>query len=73
MSHKSKINESLPNTISPSEYNIIVGKYMSSFLADKQTWIDNYGLGKANYVMYKTAVKKAKEESETGNVEDSPK
>ena len=38
---------------------------MCSFLADKKTWIKNYGLEKANYVMYKTAVKKAKEESES--------
>ena len=73
MSHKSKINESLPNTLSSSEYNIIVNKYMKSFLADKQTWIDNYGLEKANYVMYKTAVKKAKEESESEKVEESSK
>ena len=61
---------SLPNNISPSEYNIIVGKYMSSFLADKKTWIENYGLEKANYVMYKTTVKKAKEESESKNIEE---
>jgi|TARA_R110000803_G_scaffold46082_4_gene96793 hypothetical protein len=70
MSYKSKINESLPNTLSSAEYTTIVNKYMSSFLADKQTWIDNYGLEKANYVMYKTAVKKAKEESESKNIEE---
>ena len=70
MSYKRKIKESLPNTISPAEYITIVNKYMSSFLADKQTWIDNYGLEKANYVMYKTAVKKAKEESESKNIEE---
>ena len=65
--YASEMNESLPNTISSKEYNTIVDKYMKSFLKDKKTWIDNYGLEKANYVMYKTAVKKAKEESEPKN------
>ena len=64
MSNKKNITESLPNTLSPTEYNSIVDKYMKIFLEDKKKWIDNYGLEKANYVMYKTAVKKAKEESE---------
>ena len=61
----SKINESLPNTLSSQEYNTIVNKYMKKFLEDKKTWIDKYGLEKANFVMYKTAVKKAKEEFES--------
>jgi len=65
--YASEMNESLPNTISSKEYNTIVDKYMKSFLKDKKTWINNYGLEKANYVMYKTAVKKAKEESEPKN------
>lgn len=37
---------------------------MAAFIKDKQTWIDKYGLEQANFVMYKTAVKKAKEEME---------
>ena len=59
------LNESLPNTLSSQEYNTIVNKYMKKFLEDKKTWIDQYGLERANFVMYKTAVKKAKEEFET--------
>jgi hypothetical protein len=59
------LNESLPNTLSSQEYNTIVNKYMKKFLKDKKTWIDQYGLERANFVMYKTAVKKAKEEFET--------
>jgi hypothetical protein len=59
------LNESLPNTLSSQEYNTIVNKYMKKFLEDKKTWIDKYGLERANFVMYKTAVKKAKEEFET--------
>lgn len=59
------LNESLPNTLSSQEYNTIVNKYMKKFLEDKKTWIDKYGLEKANFVMYKTAVKKAKEEFES--------
>jgi hypothetical protein len=37
---------------------------MAAFIKDKQTWIDKYGLEQANFVMYKTAVKKAKEKKE---------
>tara|TARA_R110000803_G_scaffold145465_1_gene211265 strand:+ start:637 stop:837 length:201 start_codon:yes stop_codon:yes gene_type:complete len=59
------LNESLPNTLSSQEYNTTVNKYMKKFLEDKKTWIDQYGLERANFVMYKTAVKKAKEEFET--------
>tara|TARA_R110000751_G_scaffold238852_4_gene339606 strand:- start:699 stop:899 length:201 start_codon:yes stop_codon:yes gene_type:complete len=59
------LNESLPNTLSAQEYNTTVNKYMKKFLEDKKTWIDQYGLERANFVMYKTAVKKAKEEFET--------
>ena len=61
---KSKLNESLPNVLTPKELNITVKKYMDTFLKDKKKWIDKYGLGQANYVMFKTAVKKAKEELE---------
>lgn len=63
------LKESLPNTLSPSEYNIIVNKYMKTFLEDKKKWVEQYGLKQANYVMYKTAVKKAKEEIESQNIE----
>jgi len=63
--YASEMNESFPNTISPSEYSIAVNKYMKEFLRDKRNWIDQYGLEKANFIMYKTAVKKAKEELES--------
>jgi len=32
--YTSELNESLPNTLSPEEYSIIVNKYMKSFLED---------------------------------------
>ena len=38
---------------------------MKEFLRDRRNWIDQYGLEKANFIMYKTAVKKAKEELES--------
>lgn len=63
------LNESLPNLLSPEEYTIIVNKYMKKFLEDKKTWIEQYGLSQANFVMYKTAVKKAKEEIESQNID----
>ena len=59
--YTSELNESLPNTISPEEQTKIK-EFMKAFMEDKQTWIDKYGLEQANFVMYKTAVKKAKEE-----------
>ena len=59
----SELNENLPNTISPEE-QAKIKEYMTAFIKDKQTWIDKYGLEQANFVMYKTAVKKAKEEME---------
>ena len=37
--YASEMNESLPNTISPSEYSIAVNKYMKEFLRDKRNWI----------------------------------
>ena len=61
--YASELNESLPNTISPEE-QAKIKEFMSAFMDDKQTWIDKYGLEQANFVMYKTAVKKAKEEME---------
>jgi len=61
--YASELNESLPNTISPEEQTKIK-EFMKAFMEDKQTWIDKYGLEQANFVMYKTAVKKAKEEME---------
>jgi hypothetical protein len=61
--YTSELNESLPNTISPEEQTKIK-EFMKAFMEDKQTWIDKYGLEQANFVMYKTAVKKAKEEME---------
>jgi len=71
MSSKNKnLTESLPNVISSKEYNVIVDKYMKKFLEDKKTWIDKYGLKKANFVMYKTAVKKAKEENNSTSQND---
>jgi hypothetical protein len=57
--YTSELNESLPNTISPKEQDKIE-EFMAAFIKDKQTWIDEYGLEQANFVMYKTAVKKAK-------------
>lgn len=62
--YASEVDESLSRAMSPEEHNIAVQKYMNTFLKDRQTWIDKYGLKKANFVMYKTAVKKAKEEFE---------
>jgi hypothetical protein len=59
--YTSELNESLPNTISPEE-QAKIKEYMAAFIKDKQTWVDKYGLEQANFVMYKTAVKKAKEE-----------
>ena len=59
--YTSELNESLPNIISPEE-QAKIKEYMAAFIKDKQTWIDKYGLEQANFVMYKTAVKKAKEE-----------
>jgi len=68
--YASELNESLPNTITPEE-QAKIKEIMQAFLADKQTWIDKYGLEQANFVMYKTAVKKAKnlkpEKEETMN------
>ena len=61
--YASELNESLPNTISPEE-QAKIKEFMKAFMEDKQTWIDKYGLEQANFVMYKTAVKKAKEEKE---------
>ena len=61
--YTSELNESLPNTITPEE-QAKIKEYMTAFIKDKQTWIDKYGLEQANFVMYKTAVKKAKEEME---------
>ena len=61
--YASELNESLPNTISPEE-QAKIKEFMSAFMDDKQTWINKYGLEQANFVMYKTAVKKAKEEME---------
>ena len=58
------LNESLPNTLSPEE-NSKVKEFMKAFMDDKQSWIDQYGLEQANFVMYKTAVKKAKEKTTT--------
>jgi len=57
------INESLPNTISKEE-QAKVKEFMAAFLKDKKKWIEKYGLEQANFVMYKTAVKKAKKEFE---------
>lgn len=56
------INESLPNTISKEE-QAKIKEYMAAFLKNKKTWIDKYGLKNANFVMYKTAVNKAKKDS----------
>jgi hypothetical protein len=61
--YTSELNESLPNTITPEE-QAKIKEYMTAFIKDKQTWIDKYGLEQANFVMYKTSVKKAKEEME---------
>jgi len=61
--YTSELNESLPNTISTEE-QAKIKEYMAAFIKDKQTWVDKYGLEQANFVMYKTAVKKAKEEME---------
>jgi hypothetical protein len=61
--YASELNEVLPNTISPEE-QAKIKTFMKAFMKDKQTWIDKYGLEQANFVMYKTAVKKAKEETE---------
>ena len=61
--YTSELNESLPNTISPEE-QAKIKEFMKAFMEDKQTWIDKYGLEQANFVMYKTFVKKAKEEME---------
>jgi hypothetical protein len=61
--YASELNESLPNIISPEE-QAKIKEFMKAFMEDKQTWIDKYGLEQANFVMYKTAVKKAKEEME---------
>ena len=61
--YASELNESLPNTITPEE-QAKIKEFMAAFMEDKQTWIDKYGLEQANFVMYKTAVKKAKEEME---------
>jgi len=61
--YTSELNESLPNTITPEE-QAKIKEYMKAFIKDKQTWIDQYGLEQANFVMYKTAVKKAKEKKE---------
>jgi len=61
--YASELNESLPNTISPEEQTKIK-EFMKAFMEDKKTWIDKYGLEQANFVMYKTAVKKAKEKKE---------
>ena len=61
--YTSELNESLPNIISPEE-QAKIKEYMAAFIKDKQTWVDKYGLEQANFVMYKTAVKKAKEEME---------
>jgi len=61
--YASELNESLPNTISPEE-QAKIKEFMAAFIKDKKTWIDKYGLEQANFVMYKTAVKKAKEEME---------
>jgi len=58
--YASELNESLPNTISPEE-QAKIKEFMKAFMKDKQTWVDKYGLEQANLVMYKTAVKKAKE------------
>ena len=54
------LDESLPNTLSPEE-TLKVKELMKTFMGNKQSWIDKYGLEQANFVMYKTAVKKAKE------------
>ena len=62
--YTSELNESLPNTLSPEE-NSKVKEFMKAFMDDKQSWIDQYGLEQANFVMYKTAVKKAKEKTTT--------
>jgi hypothetical protein len=62
--YTSELNESLPNTLSPEE-NLKVKEFMKAFMDDKQSWIDQYGLEQANFVMYKTAVKKAKEKTTT--------
>jgi hypothetical protein len=61
--YTSELNESLPNTITPEE-QAKIKEYMAAFIKDKQTWVDQYGLEQANFVMYKTAVKKAKEKKE---------
>lgn len=59
---KSNVYESLPKIITPEELQKAVSKYMTTFVEDKKTWIDKYGLTKANKIMYQTAVKKAKAE-----------
>ena len=48
------VNETYENETKREEYEL-----------ELQNWIDQYGLEKANFVMYKTAVKKAKEELES--------
>lgn len=68
---ESEMNESLPNIMTPEEHNLAVKKYMETFIKDKKTWVDKYGLNRANFVMYKTAVKKAKEEFDKQNIEES--
>lgn len=60
--YTSELNESLPNVITPEE-QAKVKEFMDAFMEDRQNWIDKYGLEQANFVMYKTAVKKAKEQS----------
>ena len=61
--YASEINEGLANTISPEEL-AKVEEYMAAFMDNKEEWIKNYGIDQANFVMYKTAVKKAKKEME---------
>lgn len=61
--YASEINEGLSNTISPEEL-AKVEEYMAAFMDNKEEWIKNYGIDQANFVMYKTAVKKAKKEME---------
>ena len=62
MPYTSEVNESLPSVITPEELKIASTKYMPVFIEDKKTWIDKYGLRKAELVMFKTAIKKAKKE-----------
>ena len=60
--YASEVNESLPSIITPEELKLASSKFMPIFIKGKKTWIDKYGLKKAELVMFKTAIKKAKKE-----------